>query len=379
MFGDGGGRQNFSPSVCLVAATAAQSIYYFPRSDLASTVIASRALDAGSARGYGTLQSMGATEMLVDEVAAELKLDPDRTAPAQRVHVRHEEHAGRDSRVARSAPTRCWPDAARIRCGSSVRSASASTKPRIRASATASASAACRRISAPAPKRHSPRSSLVARRPAAAAPHRHRHGHRHGDQPVRAVHALARQTGRRDAHRRDPMAGAADVRHRRSVADAAGRAGPQRRQSALDAALRQPQQRQQFGVLLRPCHARGGAPVVHPGPVARGLGDLEPGLRRRPAGAAGRCGAKQARWIDGKLTAGGLAPLPLQQLVAKAFELGLATGAIVHTFNRWQWAEAEFPLDGEDARLPLDGIALRWGDGQSTTGPKARRPPTAIA
>ena len=76
MLGDGGGRQNFSPSVCLVAATAAQSIYYFPRSDLASTVIASRALDAGSARGYGTLQSMGATEMLVDEVAAELQLDP---------------------------------------------------------------------------------------------------------------------------------------------------------------------------------------------------------------------------------------------------------------------------------------------------------------
>ena len=39
-------------------------------------MISSRALDAGSARGYGTLQSMGATEMLVDEVAAELQLDP---------------------------------------------------------------------------------------------------------------------------------------------------------------------------------------------------------------------------------------------------------------------------------------------------------------
>ena len=76
MTGDGGGRQNFSPSVCLVAATAAQSIYYFPRSDLASTVISSRALDAGSARGYGTLQSMAATEMLVDEAAAELGMDP---------------------------------------------------------------------------------------------------------------------------------------------------------------------------------------------------------------------------------------------------------------------------------------------------------------
>ena len=32
--------------------------------------IASRAVDAGSARGYGTLQSMGATEMMIDEIAA---------------------------------------------------------------------------------------------------------------------------------------------------------------------------------------------------------------------------------------------------------------------------------------------------------------------
>jgi CO/xanthine dehydrogenase Mo-binding subunit len=72
---------------------------------------------------------------------------------------------------------------------------------------------------------------------------------------------------------------------------------------------------------------------------------------------------EDARWVDGKLTAGGMTPLPLASLVTTAFALGLATGAIVHTFNRWQWAEADFPLDGDDARLPLDGIALRWGDG----------------
>ncbi|HEU4779632.1 MAG TPA: molybdopterin cofactor-binding domain-containing protein, partial [Steroidobacteraceae bacterium] len=51
----------------------------------------------------------------------------------------------------------------------------------------------------------------------------------------------------------------------------------------------------------------------------------------------------------------------------------LATGAIVHTFNRWQWAEAEFPLSGDDARLPLDGIALRWGQGHGA----GRGTPTA--
>ncbi|MDK4800414.1 molybdopterin-dependent oxidoreductase, partial [Serratia nevei] len=76
MTADGGGRSNFTPSVVMVGATAAQSIYYFPKSDLSSVGLASRAIDAGSARGYGTLQSMAATEMMVDELAAELKIDP---------------------------------------------------------------------------------------------------------------------------------------------------------------------------------------------------------------------------------------------------------------------------------------------------------------
>lgn len=43
---NGGGRANFSFSVAQVAATAAQSIYYFPKSDLAATA-------PGIARGGG--------------------------------------------------------------------------------------------------------------------------------------------------------------------------------------------------------------------------------------------------------------------------------------------------------------------------------------
>jgi CO/xanthine dehydrogenase Mo-binding subunit len=49
----------------------------------------------------------------------------------------------------------------------------------------------------------------------------------------------------------------------------------------------------------------------------------------------------------------------------RAHALGLVTGAIVHTFNRWQWAEAEFPLREGGRRLPLDGLALRYGDGKT--------------
>jgi hypothetical protein len=47
---------------------------------------------------------------------------------------------------------------------------------------------------------------------------------------------------------------------------------------------------------------------------------------------------EDARWVDGKLTADGLQPLPLDVLAKKTHELGLVTGAVGHTFNRWQWA-----------------------------------------
>ena len=46
MTADGGGRSNFTPSVVMVGATAAQSIYYFPKSDLSSVGLASRAIAA---------------------------------------------------------------------------------------------------------------------------------------------------------------------------------------------------------------------------------------------------------------------------------------------------------------------------------------------
>src|SRR5690625_5368069 len=72
---NGGGRANFSFSVAQVCATAAQSSYYFPKSDLAAAAFATPAVESGSMRGYGTLQSMTMTELMVDELAAELDMD----------------------------------------------------------------------------------------------------------------------------------------------------------------------------------------------------------------------------------------------------------------------------------------------------------------
>jgi CO/xanthine dehydrogenase Mo-binding subunit len=71
-----GGLANFSPHVASVGAVAALGIYYVPKVDITTVSLPSRAVTAGSMRGYGTLQAMTALEVLVDEMCTALPLDP---------------------------------------------------------------------------------------------------------------------------------------------------------------------------------------------------------------------------------------------------------------------------------------------------------------
>src|SRR6266446_4177074 len=73
---DGGGLANFSANVATVAANAAIGIYYVPKVDVATFAFHSRGVTAGSMRGYGTVQTMTALEVVVDEICAALALDP---------------------------------------------------------------------------------------------------------------------------------------------------------------------------------------------------------------------------------------------------------------------------------------------------------------
>lgn len=84
MTADGGGRCNFTPSVVMVGATAAQSIYYFPKSDLSSVGLASRAIDAGSARGYGTHAKHGRDRDDDGRIGTRAETRSDRVSFAQR-------------------------------------------------------------------------------------------------------------------------------------------------------------------------------------------------------------------------------------------------------------------------------------------------------
>ena len=71
-----GGLANFSPTVAPVAANAALGIYYVPKADVTTVALPSRAVTTGSMRSYGTIQSMTALEVLVDEMCSALPLDP---------------------------------------------------------------------------------------------------------------------------------------------------------------------------------------------------------------------------------------------------------------------------------------------------------------
>jgi CO/xanthine dehydrogenase Mo-binding subunit len=73
---DGGGRPNVSANVGVAGTSQALSIYHVPKSDLSFAAISSRGVEAGSTRGYGSLQTIMGIEMLVDETAQALGIDP---------------------------------------------------------------------------------------------------------------------------------------------------------------------------------------------------------------------------------------------------------------------------------------------------------------
>jgi CO/xanthine dehydrogenase Mo-binding subunit len=73
---DGGGLANFSADVATVAATTALGIYYAPKVDVTTYAFHSRGVTAGAMRGFGTLQTTTALEVMVDEICTALPLDP---------------------------------------------------------------------------------------------------------------------------------------------------------------------------------------------------------------------------------------------------------------------------------------------------------------
>jgi CO/xanthine dehydrogenase Mo-binding subunit len=72
----------------------------------------------------------------------------------------------------------------------------------------------------------------------------------------------------------------------------------------------------------------------------------------------------KASWQDGQLTMPGLMPLALPALAATAHARHFVTGAVTHSFSRWAWTRARFPIGSEQFTAEIDALALRKGGGK---------------
>ncbi|WP_174363765.1 molybdopterin cofactor-binding domain-containing protein [uncultured Caballeronia sp.] len=363
---NGGGRSNFSPSVAMVGASAAQSIYYFPKSDLLGVATASRAIDAGSARGYGTLQTMAATEMLIDEVAGQLETDAidlrlknalrsgmkntqgaipagairvDEVLQKAKVHPLWTERAKKKAEYEFAHPgNRYGVGFACVQKDFGTGAEASFAKVEIAADGTIKLQHTAAEIGT-------------------------------GISTSQAI-ACAKWLGKPAAEVRMaivdwpelPMITSGDPYMMSQAEQDKVSANPRwtpelaSPSSATNSAFYFTHSTHEAARVVFTHGLWPAAMSIWGGGI--GGGQAAPLVVRR----------EDARWVDGKLTAAGLEPLPLEQLAKKAHELGLVTGAVVHVFNRWQWTEAEFDIRGATDRLPIDGLSLLFGEGEAKKG-----------
>ena len=359
---DGGGRRNYSPEVSLVGTSAAQSVYYFPKSDLSVASYASRAVESGSTRGYGTVQTMTATEVLVDAAAAELGIDPIalRRKNLFRSGMKNTQGAvpggalRNEEILDRAAAHPLWRDRA------AAKAAFEAANPgkrygigyaQVQKDFGSGAEAAITTLTL------DPAGRLTMRQ----------QGMEMGTglttaQAMMVAAVLGRVPDRCDygvTHFPEMPLVSDEIPYSISVEE---------------------QDRLAADPHWTPTYLSGmtaSNSVYYVGHATRTAARALLELSLWPAAVAlwsrGPAGGQLAplaatladvRFVDGMLAGGGLEPLPLERVAATAHELGLVTGVSVHTFNRWQWARATFDVPGVGATtLPIDALSVQYGEG----------------
>ena len=355
---DGGGLANFSAQVGSVSALAALGIYYCPKVDLTTYSFHSRGVTAGSMRCYGTMQTMTALEVQVDEICRQLPLDPIEFRRRNALATGNRNLAGntyvasiRTPEIldklekhpiwARRAEEKARGQQSGILVGTGVACRDEELRHRRRCCA------GIRRNRARWPDCH-----LLRRR---------RDGQRHWDGSRQSRGSLS---GRRRGRSRRPsgrhIRPARSRELRRPLHDGPEDAGRGGAQSALGACDQCGNRR----LDRRPCRdtrgSRGRARHLPLRPLASGARTMG---HRAEQIARPRNGSK-ARWQDGQLVMQGLPPLALPAVAAKAHARNGVTGAMAHAFNRWAWARATFAVGGQPWTADIDALAVRRGTGK---------------
>jgi len=352
-----GGLANFSPHVATVGAVAALGIYYAPKVDITTVSLPSRAVTAGSMRGYGTLQTMTALEVLVDEMCTALPLDPiefrrrnalktgERTVTGNTYSVsirtpeildKLEQHAIWRERAAEKARGK---DAG-ILVGTGVACAHKNygTGSDCSLGAVEIDSQGRIAIRIDDTEMGTGLGTAVANRVAAYL------GGVADEVALAQIDAFGPlalvKSG--DPHTIDQKTQDTAARNPRWVPEiSSATAASTGAHVGTHAAAEAARVIFRFGLW----------------PAALDLWRIAPNDPRAAQWQA-------ARWSDGQLTMTGLSPLALPQIAARAHAKNGITGAMAHGFNRWAWSQADFKIDGQNRTADIDALALRRGGGK---------------
>ncbi len=354
---DGGGRANLSASVASVAATGAIGIYDIPKVDITTVAKHSRGVTAGSMRGYGALQTMTALEVLIDETASGLNLDPIEFRRRNALKASGRTMTGNNYDVAIRTPEildkleqhpiwkrrgdgRDRSPQSEIMTGTGV---ACVTK-----NYGSGADCSLARVEI------DPAGKITV----------------HSD-AVEMGNGIGTALANRVADALGNPAGdvrTADV-EAFDVLDLVTSGDPfNMDQSAQDIAQRNTRwvpaisspTRASIGAHIQTHAAAEAARIIFRfglWPAALALWQLDTNDARAKDWSA-------AQWKEGQLTLPGLAPLALDALAAKAYTLNGVTAAVAHGFNRWKWSHATFTIDGQPWTADIDALAVRKGSGR---------------
>jgi CO/xanthine dehydrogenase Mo-binding subunit len=354
---DGGGVANFSSSVAVVAATAAIGIYDIPKVDITTVALHTRGVTAGSMRGYGTLQTMTALEVLVDEAASALPLDP--------IEFRRRNALSPQGRTMTGNPYSVSVRTTEILDKleqHQIWQQRALEKTRAQQTGTlVGTGVAC------VTKDYGSGADCSLGRVEVGADGRISIHCDHVEMGNGIGTALANRVAIHLGGVADEVS-VARVDTYDALALVSSGGSYTMDQKTQDAAEKNPRW---VPAISSATSASIGAHVgTHSAAEAArvifrfGLWPAALALWRISSTDPRAREWTKARWKDGQLIVPGLMPLGLPALAATAHARNFVTGAVTHSFSRWAWSRARFRFGGEQYRAEIDALAVRKGSGK---------------
>jgi CO/xanthine dehydrogenase Mo-binding subunit len=354
---DGGGLANYSATVATVAAAASIGIYDVPKVDVTTVAVHTRGVTAGSMRGYGTLQSMTALEVLIDEAAAALPLNPIEFR--RRNALKQNGRTMMGNRYIVSVRTPEMLDKLEMH---PIWRQRAEEKARLQHSGIlVGTGVAC------VGKDYGSGGDCSLGRVELGADGKISIHSDHVEMGNGVGTALANRVAMHLGGIADEVSVA-----RLDSYDALGLVTSgdsysmdQKTQDSLEKNPRW------VPAISAPTSSSIGAHVgTHASAEAAkvifryGLWPAALELWRIPSSDVRAKDSAKASWKDGQLTLPGLPPLALPALATAAHARNFVTGAMAHGFSRWAWSRARFQFGGEQHRAEIDALAVRRGGGK---------------